>query len=211
MVPLKIIIWKHFKKDIELLVKGFYSVGLQINLEKTKFMCVLGGTPPKPLSHSAYHRMVTKEGLTYKQKQQLQIQCPVCAKNLKQGSLKSHFKRFHQNSPFQTTTQSSIEINNSSYNVNMPNYNTYYKCPVPSCPGGAKGKFNMYRHFCNMHPNANLIISQDGQLQRCPLCQGFAKDMLKHQQTERCKLGQQKGINTNKLASINIKREKTSI
>ena len=32
--------------------------------------------------------------------------------------------------------------------------------------------------------------------------------MLKHQQTERCKLGQQKRINNNKLASINIKREK---
>ena len=59
------------KKDLQSLRKAFSSVGLQINVKKTKYMTVIGGTPPKPLSNIAYNRMMTGNGLTYKERQNL--------------------------------------------------------------------------------------------------------------------------------------------
>ena len=52
----------------------------------------------------------------------------------------------------------------------------------------------MYRHFCNMHPNATINIIQDGPLQRCPKCLGFARNLTSHQLTQRCKLGEARRI-----------------
>lgn len=71
----------------------------------------------------------------------------------------------------------------------MPVYSQYYNCPVDGCPGGARGRSNMYRHFCLKHPNATINIVQDRPLQRCPRCLGFARNITAHQQTQRCKKG----------------------
>ena len=47
----------------------------------------------------------------------------------------------------------------------------------------------MYRHFCLLHPHATINIVQDGPMQRCPKCLGFAQNIIAHQQTQRCKQG----------------------
>ena len=44
------------------------------------------------------------------------------------------------------------------------------RCPVKGCDGGGKDKFGIYQHFCTRHPEAKIIVKQDGELQQCELC-----------------------------------------
>ena len=76
----------------------------------------------------------------------------------------------------------------SRFSVHVSN-NTINKCPVPGCTGGSRDKFGMYRHFCLRHPEATIVIPEDGELQRCNLCGMFAMDMGRHQKTSTCKKG----------------------
>merc|ERR1712069_28517 len=45
-----------------------------------------------------------------------------------------------------------------------------------------------------MHPNSTINIIQDGPLQHCPKCLGFAKNLESHQETQRCKRGEARRI-----------------
>ena len=42
---------------------------------------------------------------------------------------------------------------------------------------------------------AKIVIEEDGELPRCPLCGYFAKDMDRHQRTEACKKGRARRMN----------------
>merc|ERR1712117_813642 len=42
---------------------------------------------------------------------------------------------------------------------------------------------------------ATIVIEEDGELPRCPMCGYFAKDMDRHQRTEACKKGRARKIN----------------
>ena len=68
-------------------------------------------------------------------------------------------------------------------------------CPVPGCPGGSRDKFGMYRHFCARHPEAVVIIPEDGRLERCPLCQMFSANITAHQATKTCQKLRQRQTN----------------
>ena len=58
-----------------------------------------------------------------------------------------------------------------------------------------------------MHPNSTINIIQDGPLQRCPKCLGFAKNLESHQQTQRCKRGEARRmaeLNNNSIENDNF-------
>ena len=46
--------------------------------------------------------------------------------------------------------------------------------------GGGRDKFGLYRHFCLRHPEADIIIEEDGELPKCDFCGMQAKDLAKH-------------------------------
>ena len=56
----------------------------------------------------------------------------------------------------------------------------------------------MYRHFCFRHPKAKIIIAEDGELPRCPLCGYFTGNVEKHQKTEACRKGRARRRNEEK-------------
>jgi len=49
-----------------------------------------------------------------------------------------------------------------------------------------KNKFGMYHHFCGRHPDAKLVIEDDGVIAQCELCGMHAVNMQTHQQTKTC-------------------------
>ena len=69
------------------------------------------------------------------------------------------------------------------------------KCPVTNCTGGATTKYTMYRHFAARHPEADIIIEQDGILPKCNRCNMRTKDIKKHQKTKQCEKGAKRKTN----------------
>ena len=59
-------------------------------------------------------------------------------------------------------------------------------------------KHSIYRHFCFKHLRAKIIIDEDGELPRCPLCGYFTGNMQQHQRTEACKKGRARRANKEK-------------
>ena len=60
------------------------------------------------------------------------------------------------------------------------------KCPVEVCTGGGRDKFGIYRHFCLRHPEADIIIEEDGRIPKCEVCGMRAKDMQRHKKSAIC-------------------------
>ena len=54
----------------------------------------------------------------------------------------------------------------------------------------------MYRHFCLMHPEADII--SDGELTKCNFCGMRVKDEVKHAKSETCKKGRRQQKNEKK-------------
>ena len=52
--------------------------------------------------------------------------------------------------------------------------------------GGGRDKFGIYRHFCLRHPEADIIIEEDGELPKCDLCGMRTKDIPKHVKSTIC-------------------------
>ena len=71
-------------------------------------------------------------------------------------------------------------------------------CPVPGCVGSGADKFRMYRHFNLIHPQAEIIIEEDGVLPKCELCGMRTSDILKHQNGYTCKQAQRRRVNENR-------------
>ena len=69
-------------------------------------------------------------------------------------------------------------------------------CPIEGCEGGGWDKFGMYRHFCLMHPEADII--SDGELTKCNFCGMRVKDEVKHAKSETCKKGRRQQKNEKK-------------
>ena len=57
---------------------------------------------------------------------------------------------------------------------------------MEGCEGGGSNKFGIYCHFCAWHPEAKVIIKQDGELSRCELCSMFTANVQKHQRSKTC-------------------------
>jgi len=54
--------------------------------------------------------------------------------------------------------------------ISFPSRKQSVACPVPRCPGRFGTRERLRRHFCMRHPNDQLEIIEEGQLERCPRC-----------------------------------------
>ena len=78
---------------------------------------------------------------------------------------------------------------------------TFNQCPVVNCSGGGRDKFGVYRHFCFRHPQATIIIDEDGELPRCDECGMFTRDIEKHKGSSTCRKGAERRRNEEKRTS----------
>ena len=56
------------------------------------------------------------------------------------------------------------------YEMKIFEKGVYNKCPVKGCGSGAWDKSGMYRHFAMVHTEADIIITEDGELEKCFWC-----------------------------------------
>jgi Reverse transcriptase (RNA-dependent DNA polymerase) len=75
------------QQTFELFVKKFKRFGLNMNVEKTKTITLLGSKPVHRVSKDAYNQRIPKIGLTCQEKQQMIIQCEFCKEKVQKKSL----------------------------------------------------------------------------------------------------------------------------
>ena len=189
------------QKDLDHLLELFSKIGLKPNASKTKFMIFCGAPAPRAKSRANYNKIHRSRGLdsslSDREWRKLQTTCNICGKELANGSLQRHMTLLHQSSSSIHDNKYTCREtqNNGSYSIQF-RQGRRNQCPVPNCPGGGKDKFGMYRHFCLLHPEANIVIEEDGILPKCLLCGMRVKGaMSKHQQSFTCKRGASRRAN----------------
>ena len=147
---------------------------------------IAGGTPvPKAIPQEKYtHLMRTRR--TNIRREQPKEKCKICGKIMLRRSISRHMATVHQNKTPRYAPMSGTD--EGTYQIQIRK-NRRTPCPVEGCPGGGKDKHSMYRHFCFRHPKAKIIIAEDGELPRCPLCGYFTGNVEQHQKTEVCRKG----------------------
>ena len=82
------------QQSFDALVSLFRKVGLETNATKTKVMVCLPGAIAQSFSEEAYQSQQTGLGVFDDRKRQL-VECHVCGKSLRAGSLRSHLENIH--------------------------------------------------------------------------------------------------------------------
>ena len=183
---------KAIQTDLDEMVKLFERVGLKTNEVKTKWMIVRGPGVPDAQSNETYNRIRRGTGKVkrkfVKEERLKKVECEICGSKVVKAHLQRHMKEMHGVYPNRYLTKESPTKWDQTFNIQITR-GKLNNCPIPGCTGGSKDKFGMYRHFCLRHVEANLIISGDGQLDRCSKCGIFAADMEKHTDSATCKKG----------------------
>ena len=189
------------QKDLDCLFELFSRMGLKPNASKTKFMIFRGAPAPCAKTRRNYNKIHRPRRIasssTDREWRKARTKCTICGKDLANGSLQRHMKLIHQSSSLINDNKYVCrEIqDNGSYNIRFRK-GKMNRCPVPNCNGGGKDKFGMYRHFCLLHPEADIVIEEDGILPKCLLCGMRVKgDLAKHQQLFTCKRGASRRAN----------------
>ena len=132
-----------------------------------------------------------------------ETECEICGKKMQNASIRRHMEQHHQKHMTKYVCREAQD--NGKYEMKMRKrvYNrvrksVYNRCPVAQCSGGGRDKFGVYRHFCFRHPQATIIIDEDGELPRCERCGMFTKDLEKHRKTSTCKKGMERRQNEKK-------------
>ena len=120
------------------------------------------------------------------------VSCHICGKHLTNASLKRHLDTQH--SVKQKRYLERMEQDKGSYQLDFLK-GKFNPCLVENCTGGAKEKFGMYRHFCLVHPQADILIMEDGKLPKCTKCGMRVVDMDKHLDSYTCKKGASRRAN----------------
>ena len=173
------------QQDLDEMVRLFMTVGLKTNDKKTKLM-IAGGVPaPRAMSNEQYRKMVGTRRTRGERTREKEA-CRICGKVILRQSMTRHMRVIHGE---ERPKYSGRETEDKrTYRIAIEK-NRKNKCPIAGCPGGGRDKHGMYRHFCLRHPEATIIIEEDGELPRCPLCGYFTSDIERHQRTEACRKG----------------------
>ena len=171
------------QKDLDLIIKLFERLGLKTNKTKTKSMIIIG--TPSPIA-------LQKRGDTkYVECRKQDTQCNICSQSMKKASLQRHIEQIHNIKPEKYLYRKTCTP--ASFTINIKD--RYTMCPVPGCAGGSSNKYRMYRHFCFKHPEAIVVVPEDGILPQCKLCGMFTKNIKKHQKIETCQKGRRRRKN----------------
>jgi Reverse transcriptase (RNA-dependent DNA polymerase) len=141
----------------------FRRMGLQLNVGKTKSMCSDPGNLRYRISTPAYNQRMTGVGLTYSATKRQLVQCtePGCNAEVQAGSLRQHMITQH-NKYVRPSRRTGVLAQDSAppaiYHMEYTP-NVAMQCPVPNCPGRARGKAPMFNHFGRKHWRDTLIFN----------------------------------------------------
>jgi hypothetical protein len=199
--------------SIDILTKGFASLGLKMNATKTEFLVMKGGHSTVQIAPAAYARIVTGDGLTHRQRSLEKVQCIKCGSVVNRQGLPKHQLTAKCKKLSATYDPSNIPhpvhesvaseqpdhtapLNEGSnrYTVSIPTLcSTPVACPVPGClfqVGAHKSakRLTMRKHFQTRHMADMIVIAEEGELPQCPHC-GFFGDTVgteRHLQSQDC-------------------------
>ena len=120
------------QNDLNLIIKLFQRIGLQMNKKKTKSMVIIG--TPAPTA-------VQKREIPYAKWRKQNTQCNICRKVLKNASLQRHMENYHNVKPEQYLYREKCIQASFILDIEKGRHN---KCPVPGCNGGSSNKWGMY-------------------------------------------------------------------
>jgi exonuclease III len=192
------------QKFLDIYTEAFASVGLQMNVAKTKSMTMSGRKSRAPMSTSAYRRKATGEGISFAERMKTKATCPLCDTEVQSHYLKTHqqtrkcleiWRRKKDETRNQPTVEGAEERGDEQVAVMEPttymvsvNKSDLTPCPAPDCPYTTHLPQRMRLHFKNMHNSDTIVIREEGPLPRCSNCGIFQKDVgLQHKQSEACK------------------------
>jgi hypothetical protein len=81
------------QESLDIITKGFLSVGLKMNATKTEYMTMEGGKRVVRLSNEAYERQCTGRGKTHRQKLLEKVTCELCGTKVNRQQIPVHQKR----------------------------------------------------------------------------------------------------------------------
>jgi hypothetical protein len=179
---------------VETFRQWFAQVGLQMNQKKTKAMICRPRYMNLGISSTSYRHRMTGEGQAAKEQKNNQVNCNICQRSIQASSLPRHLANIHQIycKPIQQIPERLLEYSDQTYVISMQNNQSITGCPVNDCPGRATTKHNMRRHFAELHPNAKMIITEEGILPRCESCKMFVNNPTTHKNTQLCEILQGK-------------------
>ena len=194
------------QNDLDIIIELFGRVGLKANAEKTKYMVVRGAAAPRALTKEEYNkRLKSRSRAKFTDKtgqwRRQSVECLLCGKKMQQASLARHMQSVHTGTSGEKKYQCTPVDNNIKGKIFTitQGTNKFINCPVPDCTGGGRDKSTMYRHFNLRHPEADVIITEDGILPKCQLCGFRTKNMTKHENSPTCLQAQRRRGNEEKM------------
>ena len=154
-------------------------------------MILRGAAAPKALSTQVYDNIDRKRRnqpatCTYAERRKQKVACPICNKQIGATSLQMHMIGQHGQTEATKYVSRAIE---TTGNFTLDNFTkgTFNKCPVPTCTGGGKDTFGIYRHFAWKHPEATTTISGDRGVNACDKCGMKCYNLTTHRDKSTCK------------------------
>ena len=196
--------------SLDCITKGFASLGLKMNSQKTEFMIATAKSRTGRMSTRAYNRKITGDGPTFQDRAATKVTCINCGTQVYRQSLKRHqtskkcrvasatyvppspiVRRVAEEQPDPTPV-----LDPKEYNVSIPygtGGNMDIPCPVPGCVfklvAERPSKRSALRgHFATRHMEDTIIIQEEGILPKCSHCgiSGRQVETEKHWMSKAC-------------------------
>ena len=81
------------QESLDVITKGFLSVGLKMNVTKTEYITMEGGKRVVRFSNEAYERQCMGRGKTHRQKSLEKVTCELCGTKVNRQHIPVHQKR----------------------------------------------------------------------------------------------------------------------
>ena len=154
-------------------------------------MIVRGIAAPKSLSKETYdnidrRRRCQPTSETYAERRKRKVECPICNKQIGATSLQRHMMSQHNctERPKHVSREEDIRGN---FVIDNYTKGVFNECPVPTCTGGGKDTFGIYRHFAWKHPKASVTMCGDRGVHTCDKHGMKCYNLSGHKHNETCK------------------------
>ena len=124
--------------------------------------------------------------LSFTKRKNLDIQCELYRKTMKEVSLERHMRNMRKMDLTQKYKKH-IEETTGTHILDNFTKGIFNYCPIPGCSRGGKNTFAICRNFYNRYPKASTIISGDRNVVKCDLCRMMCRNLEKHKKTNYCK------------------------
>jgi len=166
------------QESLDIITKGFLSVGLKMNATKTEYTTMEGGKRVVRLSNEAYERQCTGRGKTHRQKLLEKVTCELCGTKVNRQQIPVHQKRdtckngrkeYVPPPEWIAAAQAEPpERGARTYRMSIPKGHTgEVVCPVDGCFASMlqqKKRCSLRKHFRLRHLEDTIIIKEEGPL-----------------------------------------------